>query len=94
MIKSFRTKALERFWWKGEVKRVSAEHRGKLRRILADLETARSPADMDKPAYRLHRLTGDQAGRWSVRVDQNWRVTFGWSVEGPAAVEVDCEDYH
>jgi plasmid maintenance system killer protein len=94
MIKSFRSNALERFWWKGEVKHIPAEHRGRLRRILGDLEAAQSPADMDQPSYRLHPLTGDQAGRWSVRVGRNWRVTFGWSKEGPAAVDVDYEDYH
>jgi hypothetical protein len=41
--------------------------------------------------WRFHRLRG---GRWSVWIDQNWRLTFGWSEEGPDALDVDYEDYH
>jgi proteic killer suppression protein len=47
---------------------------------------------MALPGFRLHRLTGDRAGQWAVRVDASWRVTF--SFEGADAVDVDYEDYH
>ena len=40
----------------------------------------------------FHRLTGNQAGRYSVRVTGNWRVTFGWDKD--EATDVDLEDYH
>ena len=26
--------------------------------------------------YRLHPLTGDRRGQWSVRVSGNWRIVF------------------
>ena len=32
--------------------------------------------------------------RCSIRVDRNFRVTFGWSDAGPHAIDVDDEDYH
>jgi proteic killer suppression protein len=47
---------------------------------------------MALPGLRLHPLKGDQAGRWSVRVSGNWRLTF--SFNGKDADEVDLEDYH
>jgi plasmid maintenance system killer protein len=46
---------------------------------------------MDLPGWRFHPLRG---GRWAVWVDQNWRLAFGWSDEGPDAVDVGYEDYH
>lgn len=94
MIRSFRSKALERFWWKGEVKRIDARHRARLRRQLGILDAARSPDDMNVAGYRFHALTGADAGRYAVWVDQNWRMTFGWCDDGPDAVVVDYEDYH
>lgn len=94
MIVSFRSKALERFWWKGETRKVDPKHVGKLLLVLDTLETATTPSDMDKQGFHFHPLTGDQAGRYTVIVDRNWRVTFGWSSQGPDAIEVDYEDYH
>jgi proteic killer suppression protein len=94
VIRSFRSKSLERFWWKGEAKRVDARHRQRLRRQLGLLDVAKAAEDMNIPGWRFHVLTGRDAGRFSVWIDQNWRLTFGWSDDGPDAVEVDYEDYH
>ena len=91
MIKSFRSNALRRFWWKGDTRRIAPRHVDKLRRQLAVLDQSALPEDMNLPGWRFHRLQG---GRWSVWVDQNWRLTFGWSTESPDAVDVDYEDYH
>jgi len=92
MIASFKSKALERFWTKGKTRHLDARHVKKLRKILSLLDASTEPAGMDAPGLRFHPLTGDQDGRYSVRVDQNWRVTFVWS--GKDAIEVDYEDYH
>ena len=32
--------------------------------------------DMDLPGLDLHQLRGKHRGRWSVRVSDNWRITF------------------
>jgi len=60
--------------------------------LLAALDTAMSIQDMDVPGFRLHRLKGKDADRWSVRVSGNWRLTFEFN-DGQAQV-VDYEDYH
>lgn len=92
MIASFRSKALERFWWKGDPRRIDPRHVEKIRRQLGVLDYATRPADMNLPGWRFHALQGGR--RWAVWVDQNWRLTFAWSDEGPDAVEVDYEDHH
>jgi proteic killer suppression protein len=47
---------------------------------------------MNVPGWRLHALTGDLAGLWSVWVNGNWRLIFRF-VDGDAA-QVDYRDYH
>ena len=59
---------------------------------LAALDTALTIDDMDLPGFRLHRLKGEFAGRWSITVNGNWRLTFDF-LDGNATI-VDYEDYH
>lgn len=53
----------------------------------ATLEFLRSP-----PGNRLEALAGDRRGQFSIRVNDQWRVCFRWTPEGPADVEI--VDYH
>ncbi|MYC85653.1 MAG: peptidase [Acidimicrobiia bacterium] len=62
------------------------------RPILSDLDVAEKVTDLDLPTYQLHRLKGDLAGFWSVRVSRNWRIVFRFD-EGDA-YDVNLVDYH
>lgn len=53
----------------------------------ASLEALRSP-----PGNRLEALKKDRAGQHSIRVNDQWRVCFVWTLDGPEAVEI--VDYH
>lgn len=53
----------------------------------ARLEDLRSP-----PGNRLHALSGDRGGRHSISVNDQFRICFVWTDEGPA--EVEFVDYH
>ncbi len=44
------------------------------------------------PANRLEKLSGDRAGQWSIRINDQWRVCFRW--EGSDAYDVEIADYH
>ena len=44
------------------------------------------------PGNHLEALTGDRAGRHSVRINDQWRICFVWTEQGPADVEI--VDYH
>ena len=49
--------------------------------------------DLSTPAgNRLELLKGDQAGRHSIRVNDQYRLTFRW--ETGNAYEARVEDYH
>lgn len=44
------------------------------------------------PGNRLEALRGDRAGSFSIRVNEQYRITFMF--EGEHAHDVRCEDYH
>ncbi|WP_334147847.1 type II toxin-antitoxin system RelE/ParE family toxin [Hyphomicrobium sp.] len=92
MIESFRSKALKRYWTKGDDAGIRPEWRKKVRIVLSRLDMARDPAEMNVPGFGFHALKGDQAGRFAVWVSRNWRITFSWN--GENAKEVEMEDYH
>ena len=60
--------------------------------LLDVLNIAVNPSNLDLPGARLHPLTGNRRGTWSVRVSGNWRLTFRF--EDGEAVDIDLEDYH
>lgn len=64
-----------------------------IRRKLTALDAATTLADLATvPGYRLEALKGDQRGRYSIRVNDQYRITFQFA-DGNA-LDVRCEDYH
>ena len=62
-------------------------------RKMKAIDVAARLDDLTVPAgNRLEKLRGDQAGRHSIRINDQFRVTFRWE-EGDAH-EVRVEDYH
>jgi proteic killer suppression protein len=92
MIKSFKHKGLEDFFYIGKKKGIIPEHAGRLERILDRLNAASEIRDMNYPGSDLHRLAGEKKGQYAVRVSGNWRVFFEF-VNGNAYI-VDYGDYH
>ena len=92
MIQRIRHKGLKKLYEEDSAAKVNPDHADKLRRILARLDAASRPQDMDLPGYRLHKLKGEYEGHWAVDVSGNWRVTFRF--QGSCATDVDFEDYH
>ena len=66
VIQNFRHKGLRRLFANGEPQGIRADLVEKVENILAVLNRARAPAEMDLPGFRLHRLKGDRKGFWSV----------------------------
>lgn len=92
MIRSFKHKGLARFFKSGSTAGIQASHAKRLQLILGRLNAASGVKDMDLPGLRLHELSGNRSGIWSVSVSGNWRVTFRFE-EGDAEI-VNYEDYH
>jgi len=56
------------------------------------MDAADSLDGMNLPALRLHKLTGDLNGHWSVSVTENWRIIF--TFEDAEFHNLDLIDYH
>lgn len=44
------------------------------------------------PGNNLEALKGDREGQHSIRINDQWRICFRWTPEGPTDVEI--VDYH
>lgn len=92
MIRSFKHKGLAKFFKSGSTAGIQAVHAKRLRLIMGRLNAASVVRDMKLPGLRLHELTANRTGTWSVTVSGNWRVTFLFE-NGDAEI-VNYEDYH
>ena len=92
VIKSYRHRGLRRAHQLGNYHRVNATHANRIARVIATLQAATNPSDLDLPGYRLHPLKGNMEGFWSIRVSANWRIIF--RMEGDHVYDVDLLDYH
>jgi len=62
-------------------------------RKLAQLDWSAVLDDLKVPPCNgLEALKDDRKGQHSIRINQQWRVCFVWTPEGPANVEI--VDYH
>jgi len=44
------------------------------------------------PGNRLEPLKGDRKGQYSIRINDQYRICFGWTEQG--AIDVEITDYH
>jgi len=92
MIKSWKHKGLQKFYNEGITAGIQANHAEILDEILLMLKTAEKPKDMNLPGYNFHALKGKMKGLYAIKVNANWRITFGF--EGKDVVLVNYQDYH
>ena len=92
MIVSFADKATEAIANGERVIRFAfIEH--SIRRKLLMLEIAANLNDLRvPPGNHLEKLQGNWIGFYSIRVNEQWRICFRWTLNGPS--EVQLVDYH
>ncbi|HEX4096570.1 MAG TPA: type II toxin-antitoxin system RelE/ParE family toxin [Caulobacteraceae bacterium] len=89
MIQSWRGKEAEAIFKGDRAKGVHSDLARAARRRLAQLDQAQSVEDMrSPPGNRLHLVEG----KWSVSVNDQFRITFVWGANGPE--DVWFGDYH
>ena len=92
MIRGFRDRETKRFFV-GKLVRDFQGFSEQATRRLTVLDNAESLRDLaGLPSNRLESLSGDRAGRYSIRINRQWRICFGWEDDGPFDVEI--VDYH
>lgn len=93
MIKTFANKETVAAFQGLPVKQFPADIRVRIRSKLQQLHAASSLEDLRvPPGNRLESLKGDRVGRYSIRINDQWRICFIW--QDGNAYEVEIIDYH
>ena len=93
VIKSFRDRETERIFRRRFSARLPVDVQRVAYRKLVQLDAAtRLDTLRVPPGNRLETLKGGRAGEHSIRVNDQFRVCFCWTSEGPEDVEI--VDYH
>ena len=89
---TFRDKETKRLFERVRVKKF--ERIEKAARIkLAFLGSAKDLNDLRRiPGLRLEKLSGNRAGQYSIRVNDQYRICFRWEYD--EAQDVEITDYH
>ena len=91
VIKTFANKVTAEIWTTGKTR--GSPPASVTRRKLAMLDAAAALDDLKSPpGNSLEKLRGDRLGRYSIRVNDQYRICFVW--RGHDAFEVEIADYH
>lgn len=93
MIRSFANAETERLYTTGKSRRLPPAMLKRAVMRLTQLDAAIQIDDLRMPpSNKLETLTGDRAGLWSIRINDQWRVCFRF--ENSDAHDVEIVDYH
>jgi len=93
VIISFRDKEAEKLFRREKSRRLPGDIQTTARRKLEILNAASSLSDLRiPPSNRLEKLKGDRRDKYSIRINDQWRICFDW--DGHDAAEVEIVDYH
>lgn len=91
-IQSFVCKETENFFHTGSTLKFAAIQRTAERKLVM-LDAAKVLQDLrSPPGNKLHALTDDRDGQHAIRINDQYRICFIWTVAGPEKVEIT--DYH
>jgi proteic killer suppression protein len=94
MIVSYRDRRTREFAGGRRVKAFSGIERSAQLK-LERLEAATSLGDLAAlPGNRFEALRGDRKGQYSIRINDQWRICFGWPEGSAGPVNVEIVDYH
>lgn len=93
MIRSFADPETERVWRAERSRKLPSDIQQTALRKLRQINRVARPAMLREPrGNRLEELKGMRKGTYSIRINDQWRITFRWSDGG--ADDVRIEDYH
>ena len=93
--RNFAHKGLKRFYAEDSLQGVPPDTADKLRKMLAYLDNLEDPEELRAlTVWKVHTLTGDRKGTWSLSVTRNRRLTFRIDIVEREICDVNLEDYH
>ena len=93
MIRSFADKKTAAVFVGLRVNAFGPQMQDVARRKLKFIDAAKAIDDLRAPpGNRLEKLSGDRAGQWSIRINDQWRISFRW--DSGDAHDVEISDYH
>jgi proteic killer suppression protein len=93
VIQSFADDTTERVWNREKAPHLGADLQRATQKKLRQLNAADHINDLRiPPGNRLEKLAGNRAGQHSIRINDQYRICFLWTKQGPADVEIT--DYH
>lgn len=93
MIQNFKDKEAQKIFERQRSRKLPSEIQQVALRKLRMLNRAETLQDLRvPPANCLERLVGDRVGQYSIRINDQWRICFGWK-DGDAT-DVEIVDYH
>ena len=93
MILSFKDRETEKIWNRNVSKKFPVDIQRIARRKLIQLDASTSVNDLKiPPGNRLHALSGDRKGQYSISINMQFRICFKWN-NGNAS-DVEIVDYH
>ena len=93
MIRNFRDADTAQVAAGRRSRRLPLEIHGKATKLLRIIDAAGSLDELRlTPGNRFHALKGDRERQYSVSINMQWRICFGWSDGG--ATDVEITDYH
>jgi len=94
-IRNFVHKGLKKLYAEDSAKGVPPDTVDKLRKMLAFLDDMQDPEELRLlPTWKVHTLTGDRRGTWSLSVTRNRRLTFRIDIAESEVYDLNLEDYH
>ena len=94
-IRNFVHKGLKKLYADNVAKGVPPDAVDKLRKMLAFLDDMEDPEELRAlPSWKVHTLTGDRKGIWSLSVTANRRLTFRIDTVEREIYDANLEDYH
>lgn len=93
MITSFANKETEKLFASGKSRKLPPEIITRSIMRLMQLDSALEITDLLlPPSNRLESLSGNRAGQWSIRINDQWRICFQFA--NGEATDVEITDYH
>jgi len=93
VIKSFRDKETEKVYSREKSSKLPGDIQQIALRKLRIINYAQNINDLRiPPSNRLEKLSGDRAGQYSIRINDQWRICFVWKDNNAYYIEIT--NYH